>query len=71
MLAVIYSANMDTDPGWTFDSGSQWAWGTPTGVAGDPTSGHTGTKVIGYNLSGAYLSATYAGNTAILTSPSG
>ena len=54
LLATIYSANMDTNPGWTLDSGSQWAWGTPQGFGGDPTTGHTGTNVIGYNLAGAY-----------------
>ena len=32
--AVVYSANMDTDPSWTFDSGSspyQWEWGDTFG----------------------------------------
>ena len=58
--AVIYSANMDTDPGWTFDAFSKWAWGRPTGEPTgsggwpDPTSGHTGAKVVGYNLFGPY-----------------
>jgi hypothetical protein len=57
--AVIYSANMDTDPGWSLD-GSEWQWGPPTGGGGgpfsypDPTSGFTGQNVIGYNLSGDY-----------------
>ncbi|GAG53257.1 unnamed protein product, partial [marine sediment metagenome] len=57
--AVLYSANMDTDPGWTLD-GTQWQWGQPTGQGGspfsypDPVSGFTGSNVIGYNLSGAY-----------------
>ncbi len=56
---VFYSANMDTDPGWTYQSQSQWAWGHPTGGSGsqggpDPTSGHTGSNVVGYNLSGGY-----------------
>jgi|GEM_PF-2727476 len=52
---VIRSWNMDTDPGWTLAGG--WAYGTPTGGGThnlDPTSGHTGTKVVGYNLSGDY-----------------
>jgi hypothetical protein len=49
--------NMDTDPGWTVDSG--WAFGTPIGGGGssgnpDSTSGNTGTNVYGYNLSGDY-----------------
>ena len=41
---------------------AQWAWGTPTGVAGDPTSGYTGSNVVGYNLAGDYannISTTY------------
>ncbi len=58
---VLYSANMDTDPGWTLD-GSQWQWGQPSGDGGspfsypDPVSGFTGPNVIGYNLSGNYAS---------------
>jgi len=57
--AVLYSANMDTDPGWTLD-GSEWQWGQPTGGGDspfsypDPVSGFTSSNVIGYNLSGAY-----------------
>lgn len=50
---VYYSANMNTDPGWTLDP--QWQYGTPsysTGTA--PTGGFTGTKIIAYNLSGNY-----------------
>lgn len=54
----LYSANMETDPGWTFD-GSLWAWGQPTGATcdrgSDPTAGHTGSNVVGYNLNGPYL----------------
>lgn len=57
--AVVYSANMDSDPGWSMD-GSEWAWGVPTGGGSspfsypDPVSGFTGQNVIGYNLSGGY-----------------
>jgi len=48
---------MDANPGWAFTG--QWAWGQPTGGGGswgepDPTSGHTGTNVVGYRLSGDY-----------------
>ncbi len=48
---------MASDPGWT--TGGQWAYGQPTGGGGengapDPTSGHTGANVYGYNLSGDY-----------------
>ena len=55
--APLY-ANMDSDPGWTLDSG--WAFGQPTGGeqdgrgGADPTSGSSGANVIGYNLSGDY-----------------
>lgn len=49
--------NMDTDPGWTFEG--DWAWGVPTGQSGefggaDPSSGKTGSSVVGYNLNGDY-----------------
>jgi len=60
----IYSADMDTNPGWTLEG--DWQWGVPTGggsYGGDPTSGFTGTNVIGYNLDGDYpnyLSVKYA-----------
>lgn len=53
--SVIQSWNFDNDPGWTFEG--QWAWGAPTGSGThnhDPSSGFTGTKVVGYNLNGDY-----------------
>ena len=67
---VIYSVNMDSNPGWTTQG--QWAWGVPTGGGGDhgnvdPTSGHTGSYVMGYNLNGDYannLSETHLTTTA-------
>jgi subtilisin family serine protease len=52
---AIYAASMDTDPNWTLDPG--WAWGTPAGKGswnGDPNTGHTGPKVLGYALEGDY-----------------
>jgi hypothetical protein len=54
---IFGSNNFDTNPGWT--TAGQWAFGTPTGGGGqyggpDPTSGHTGSYVYGYNLSGDY-----------------
>lgn len=54
---VIYEWPLDSNPGWTTEA--QWAFGQPTGGAGDhggpdPTSGHTGPYVYGYNLSGGY-----------------
>jgi len=52
-----YQWTLDTDPGWTTQS--EWAFGQPSGGGGqygypDPTSGHTGTNVYGYNLAGDY-----------------
>ena len=53
-----YEWTMDEDPGW--DCEGNWAWGTPTGGGGtdhgnpDPSSGHTGENVYGYNLDGDY-----------------
>ncbi len=54
---IVHEFNMDTDPGWT--TTGQWAYGQPTGGGGqsgdpDPTGGHTGTNVYGYNLNGDY-----------------
>ena len=49
---VIHSFPLDTNPGWRVDA--DWAFGRPTGNAGDPSSGFTGTNVYGYNLNGAY-----------------
>ena len=54
-IVDIYTANMDVNPGWSYTG--QWAWGTPTGGGShnrDPSSGHTGTNVVGYNLAGDY-----------------
>ncbi|HUU83700.1 MAG TPA: C25 family cysteine peptidase [Phycisphaerae bacterium] len=53
----VYTWTLDSDPGWT--TTGLWAFGQPTGGGGqyggpDPTSGHTGTNVYGYNLSGDY-----------------
>ena len=68
---IIYSWNMDTDPGWTADP--QWEWGVPQGMGGshgnpDPASGSTGDNVYGYNLAGdyePYLSEKYLTTSAI------
>jgi hypothetical protein len=52
-LAVSFP--LDADPGWS--SEGQWAFGQPTGGGShnsDPTSGHTGSNVYGYNLAGDY-----------------
>ena len=49
---MIYLFDMESDPGWSTEGA--WAYGVPQGNSGDPTAGHTGTNVYGYNLSGAY-----------------
>jgi hypothetical protein len=50
---VLYSANLDADPGWTLDP--NWQYGTPGYTNGTgPTNGFTGTNIIGYNLAGNY-----------------
>jgi len=66
-----YEWTLDSDPGWTTEN--QWAFGQPTGGGGqyggpDPTSGHTGDFVYGYNLYGDYpnnLPETHLTSTAI------
>lgn len=70
IFSSLYFANMDTNPGWTLDS--QWQWGAPTGAGGqygepDPTAGYTGTKVVGYNLSGDYANS--ISSTRLATTP--
>ena len=58
---VIVAWPMDSDPGWTLEG--DWAWGVPAGAGGDPSSGATGSNVVGYNLNGDYtnnMSETYA-----------
>ncbi len=55
-LTTVLLANMDTNPGWTISGGS-WAWGTPAGLGGDPSTGHTGSSVYGYNLGGTYTNS--------------
>ncbi|MBP7747609.1 MAG: M28 family peptidase [Phycisphaerae bacterium] len=54
-ITVAYENTFDSNPGWT--TTGQWAFGTPTGGGSnnhDPTSGHTGSYVYGYNLAGDY-----------------
>lgn len=66
-LVTLYSANMNSDPGWTLEP--DWQYGTPAYSSGSgPTNGYTGTKIIGYNLAGNYpdsLSVKYATTPAI------
>jgi len=60
---------MDSNPGWSTEG--SWAFGQPTGGGSgnhDPTSGHTGSNVYGYNLNGDYtnnLPVRYLTTTAI------
>jgi len=56
----IYVFDMDSNPNWNTEG--QWAWGQPDGLGGeygepDPNSGHTGSNVYGYNLSGDYTNS--------------
>ncbi len=51
-FARRYTWPMDDDPGWSTES--QWAWGEPQGMDGDPSAGFTGSNVYGYNLAGDY-----------------
>jgi hypothetical protein len=63
---AIYTANMDSDPGWILEP--QWQYGTPAYASSGPKGGFTGTRIIGYNLSGSYenrLSIKYATTPAI------
>ena len=62
-MAGFWTEDLSSDPGWS--TTGQWAYGVPQGNTGpsggapdsyDPTSGHTGSNVYGYNLSGAYAS---------------
>ncbi len=48
----IYTANMDTSPGWTLEP--LWQYGRPAYTGIGPTNGFTGTNIIAYNLSGNY-----------------
>jgi len=56
-FVTVHTENLDVNPGWSTQD--QWAYGQPTGGGGehggpDPTSGHTGPNVYGYNLYGDY-----------------
>ncbi|MCD4655590.1 hypothetical protein K8T06_16840 [bacterium] len=56
-LTIIMDEDMSSNPGWTTEG--DWQYGVPSGAGGehgnpDPTSGHTGSSVYGYNLYGDY-----------------
>jgi len=59
------SFSFNTDPNW--EKTGNWAFGQPTGLDDDPTSGHTGQYVYGYNLNGAYEND--MGEEVLITSP--
>jgi len=69
MPEVVYNFPLDTNPGWS--TTGAWAFGHPTGAGShlkDPSNGHTGTNVYGYNLSGDYtnnLTPKYLTTTAL------
>jgi hypothetical protein len=51
----VHAFNFESAPGWTTEG--MWAFGQPTGEGtwcGDPTGGHTGNNVYGFNLNGDY-----------------
>ncbi|HUU82859.1 MAG TPA: S8 family serine peptidase [Phycisphaerae bacterium] len=55
---VAHDFPMDSNPGWSTEG--SWAFGQPTGGGSgnhDPTSGHTGSNVYGYNLNGDYANS--------------
>src|SRR5207344_3320194 len=63
---LVYADNLNANAGWIFEG--QWQYGTPTYPSSGPTSGYTGTKIIGYNLAGNYpnnLATVYATTPAI------
>jgi hypothetical protein len=66
---LVHEYPMNTNPGWS--TTGLWAFGQPTGGGShnkDPNSGHTGTNVYGYNLTGDYtksMPARYLTTTAI------
>jgi hypothetical protein len=58
---AFYSADMNTDPGWTLEP--LWQYGPPAYPGTGPVSGFSGANIIAYNLSGNYqnnLSTKYA-----------
>jgi subtilisin family serine protease len=66
---ALFSFPLDANPGWS--TTGAWAYGHPTGGGShlkDPSNGHTGTNVYGYNLAGDYtnsMPARYLTTTAL------
>jgi hypothetical protein len=48
----IYTWTLDSDPGWTMDTG--WEFGAPIGSGTDPGNAPTGVNIYGTNLQGNY-----------------
>lgn len=48
----IYAASMDVDPGWILEP--DWQYGAPAYSGSGPAAGATGSKIVGFNLSGNY-----------------
>ncbi|MEE2912421.1 MAG: M14 family zinc carboxypeptidase, partial [Planctomycetota bacterium] len=57
VTTTVYAWDIDTNPNWNMQG--LWDWGVPQGSGGDhgnpdPTSGASGSTVLGYNLAGDY-----------------
>ncbi|MES2475368.1 MAG: M12 family metallo-peptidase [Verrucomicrobiota bacterium] len=64
VMMSIYAANMDTDPGWTMEP--SWQYGAPAYPGTGPTGGYSGSKILGFNLSGNYANGL---STKLATTP--
>jgi len=49
---VLFSADMDNDPGWSLEA--DWEFGFPSYGSSGPSEGFTGSTILGYNLGGNY-----------------
>ncbi|MFO7992265.1 MAG: right-handed parallel beta-helix repeat-containing protein [Thermoplasmata archaeon] len=63
VVHTVWEDDFESDKGWTF-SGGEWEWGEPNGLGGscgnpDPNNSVSGSKIIGYDLSGT---GTYPGD---------
>lgn len=70
--STVYLADMNSNPGWTLEG--SWGYGKPTGNGPssygggypDPSSGYTGSNVVGYLLTGCFSTL---GSPAYATTP--
>ncbi|MBD3352228.1 MAG: hypothetical protein GF364_12140 [Candidatus Lokiarchaeota archaeon] len=56
VVHTVWEDDFESDKGWTF-TGGEWEWGEPNGLGGtngnpDPNNAVSGSKIIGYDLSG-------------------